>query len=170
MRRVARCSPDSDPNAPQLADWLRGFPEPCQSDHRYRDKSLVFLCRRVPPRQSAMAGIHYSFRLRRADSQSFAAESRRRAQLAGSIEALHDRTVDRESGTSELTAVGTRNQAILNKRQNLKLFPDLATVAFVDSVLCPFEQLRVPGGTVIQGIRRYATHDVVRSKAISQIG
>jgi hypothetical protein len=61
----------------------------------------------------------------------------------------------------------TDDQTILNKCQNLKLFPHLAPVAVTEGPLRPFEQLGVPGGTVIQRQGRYSAHHIVRTVTVA---
>ena len=51
----------------------------------------------------------------------------------------------------------------------MELLTHLTSVAFVDRVLSPFEQLSIPCRTVIQCIRRYSAHDIVGSETIRQI-
>jgi hypothetical protein len=58
----------------------------------------------------------------------------------------------------------------LYEGEDLEFFTHLASVALIDRILCPFEQLGIPGGAVIQRIGRYSTHDVIGSKTIRQIG
>jgi len=64
-------------------------------------------------------------------------------------------------GATEPAATRAGNQAILGKGQDLELLAHLASIALIDRVCSPFEQLRIPCRTVIQRIRRYSAHDVV---------
>ena len=65
-------------------------------------------------------------------------------RVQGLIEPLNNRTIDGETGASELAAGWARNQAILGKCQDLEFLTHLTSETLVDRVLCPFEQLGVP--------------------------
>src|SRR5258708_2203017 len=86
------------------------------------------------------------------------------------IESLNDRTIDGELAARERRSSRSRKQAILDQRQNLELFTQLAPVSFVDRILGPLEQLRIPDWTVIQGIGRDSANHVVRPKPVRQVG
>ena len=91
------------------------------------------------------------------------------ARRADSIESLNNRTVDRETGASELSPVWTGNQTILDECQDLKFLPHLASKALVDCVLRQLEQLRIPRGAVIQRIRRYSADYVIGPETVGQV-
>ena len=63
----------------------------------------------------------------------------RSGPVYGLIEPLNNRTINRETGASELTAAWAGNQAILDERQDLEFFSHLASKALADGVWCPFE-------------------------------
>jgi len=87
----------------------------------------------------------------------------------GSVEALDNWAVDRESRTPKWYSTGAGDQAVLHEGENLELFAHLTAEAVVDCIFGPFKQLSVPSRAVIQRDRRDSTQDVVGAVAISQI-
>ena len=102
-------------------------------------------------------------------NDNFRVYSGPRRLRAESIESKNDRAIDREAGASERAPVRTGNQAILNECQDLKFLPHLAPIAFVDCVLGPLEQLRIPSRAVVQSNCRYSADYVVGPEAVGQV-
>src|ERR1700745_1915751 len=91
--------------------------------------------------------------------------------LAGqlSIKALDDWAVDREAGTPEGFTIWPCDQTVLYEGENLELLPQLSAEPLVDRVLGPFEQLRIPVGTVSKIEGGNSPHHIIRSESIGQI-
>ena len=89
--------------------------------------------------------------------------------LRGLIEPLHNRTVDGEAGGRERSTARSRKQTILDKCQDLEFLTQLPSIAIVDRILRPLEQLGVPCRAVIQRVRRDSTDDVIGPVSIRQI-
>jgi len=86
-----------------------------------------------------------------------------------SVEALGDRTVDREARAPKRRSTWPSEQLVLNKVENLELFTHLAPESLIDRALCPFEQLRIPVRAVVQSNGWYSTENIVWPESVSQV-
>ena len=103
------------------------------------------------------------------DQRPLLESGRQRAPGHTLVEPLNDCAVNGEAGTSEWTAVRTRDQAIVYEGKDLEFFTNLTSVALADRILRPLKQLGVPRRAVIQRIRRYSADHIVRTEAICQV-
>jgi hypothetical protein len=90
--------------------------------------------------------------------------------MGRSVEADYDWAVNRKTEAPKLFAARASEQAILDERQNLELFPQLATEPLIDCLLRPLKQIGVPDGAVIERDGRNSTKDVIRPEAVCQVG
>src|SRR5260370_37959339 len=86
-----------------------------------------------------------------------------------SVEALTDRAVDGETRAPEGFTTWPGDQTVPHEGENLELFTHLSPEPLVDSILGPFEQLRIPVRAVIERDCGNSPDHVIRSESIGQI-